>query len=178
MRTLLISLILLPALALAGEAATTYKWVDEDGKVHYSDSPPPGVEAEEADLPPLTTVPPPATRTESSLIDPAEPAAPRPYYQALRITAPTNDQALWLNSGQLAVSLAVAPALRANHTVAVFLDGKQAAGPTQQAQVTLPGVVRGTHTLTAVIVDAKGQILLRSPAVTVHILKHSVATPP
>lgn len=178
MRILIFSLLLLPALALAGEAATTYKWVDEDGKVHYSDSPPPGVEATEAELPPLITVPPPTTQTESSLIDPAERTKPQPYYQALRITEPANEQALWANSGQLTITLAVAPELRANHTVAVFLDGKQAAGPTQQAQVTIPGVVRGTHTLTAVIVDAKGQILLRSPTVTVHVHKHSVANPP
>lgn len=175
MRTLIISLLLVPALALAGEAATTYKWVDKDGKVHYSDSPPPEGQATEADLPPLITVP--ATPASSAPPAEPEPAAPRPYYQALRITAPANDQALWLNSGELGVSLVVAPVLRGNHAVVVFLDGKQAAGPTQQAQVTIPGVVRGTHVLTAVIVDAKGQILVRSPAVTVHVHKKSVANP-
>lgn len=178
MRTLLISLLLLPALALAGEAASTYKWVDEDGKVHYSDSPPPEGQATEVDLPPLTTVPAPATPPDSTLIDDSKPAAPQPYYQALHITAPANDQAIWLNSGQLPVSLAIQPVLRQSHAVVIFLDGKPAAGPTQQAQVTIPGVVRGTHTLTAAIVDAKGQILFQSPSVTVHILKKSVANPP
>ena len=34
-------------LPLCGPLAATYKWVDEDGNVVYSDKPPPGVETEE-----------------------------------------------------------------------------------------------------------------------------------
>lgn len=41
----LLALALLLAAAGAG-AAEVYRWVDADGKVHFSDSPPPGVAAE------------------------------------------------------------------------------------------------------------------------------------
>jgi hypothetical protein len=33
-------------LAMGASAAEVYRWVDKDGKVHFSDSPPPGVSAE------------------------------------------------------------------------------------------------------------------------------------
>ena len=46
-------LTLLILLARSGTAAgKIYKWVDENGKVHYSDSPPPGDTARQVELPP------------------------------------------------------------------------------------------------------------------------------
>jgi hypothetical protein len=33
-------------LALSASASDIYRWVDKDGKVHFTDSPPPGIEAE------------------------------------------------------------------------------------------------------------------------------------
>jgi len=42
----LVALVLLPCALVAD----MYKWVDESGKVHYSDSPPPGKKAKKLDL--------------------------------------------------------------------------------------------------------------------------------
>ena len=42
----LAALVLLPSVLVAD----MYKWVDENGKVHYSDSPPPGKKAKKLDL--------------------------------------------------------------------------------------------------------------------------------
>jgi glutaredoxin len=41
MRILTISLISMALLASGADAQTMYRWVDKDGKVHYSDQPPP-----------------------------------------------------------------------------------------------------------------------------------------
>jgi len=55
--------LLLVAVALAfsaGVAAQTYKWVDNDGKVRYGDTPPPGVKAQRLKPPPGPAQPPAA----------------------------------------------------------------------------------------------------------------------
>jgi hypothetical protein len=60
-------------------AATTYKWVDKQGQVHYSDSPPPGVAYETVATPshPAAAPPPRAPEsTSTSQPDPVPPPAP------------------------------------------------------------------------------------------------------
>jgi len=47
-RIVLLSLILLPGIAVA----EVYQWVDEDGNVHFGDSPPDNADAQTVDLPP------------------------------------------------------------------------------------------------------------------------------
>ncbi len=57
----LLCAILLPALIATGQAAAEmYKWVDENGQVHYSQLPPPGAKAE-------TVKPPPKVDTEQAV---------------------------------------------------------------------------------------------------------------
>ncbi len=51
----LVLLCLLVAYSDAGHSAEIYKWVDEDGKVHYSDSPPPDVVTEKIEPPPAAS---------------------------------------------------------------------------------------------------------------------------
>ena len=44
----------------AAASAQQYKWVDQDGKVRYGDTPPPGVKAQRLKPPPGASAPAPA----------------------------------------------------------------------------------------------------------------------
>lgn len=62
MRTTLISLILVLGSMVTGvTTAATYKWVDEEGNVNYSQVPPPGHRKVEKIAPPPAVAPPPPT---------------------------------------------------------------------------------------------------------------------
>lgn len=62
-------------------AATTYKWVDRDGQVHLSDTPPQGMPYEVIVTPDRAPAPPPQTPSRPAPPTPAAPAPP---------TAPTS----------------------------------------------------------------------------------------
>jgi hypothetical protein len=57
LRVLVFGLMLVVA---AGASAQLYRWVDKDGKVRYSDTPPPGVKATTLRPPPGSSAPAPA----------------------------------------------------------------------------------------------------------------------
>ena len=167
--TLLGMLGLLPALAAAG----VYKWVEPDGTVHYSDTPQPG--AEEVHVPPPQTyTPAPYTPITSR---PEAPAAPAEYSQ-MAITAPEAEANLWDNTGAIPVSFSLEPALKTErgHQLVVLLDG-QAQARIKGTSTTLENVERGSHTLQGQVTDATGNVLISSPAITVHLHRQSVFGP-
>ena len=157
----LISL-LAAATALAEEA---YRWVDDNGVVHYSDRPREG--AERIILPAPNTVtrsvsrPAPGSAAAASA-DTAQSSVPAPAfrYDSLEFASPGADETLWNIEGVLNVSLAVTPAMQAGHQVRVYFDGK-----TQIKQGTsfqIPEVYRGEHNIQAEIIDATGKLIIRS----------------
>lgn len=167
--TLLLVLGLLPALAAAG----VYKWVDADGTVHYGDTPQQG--AEEVHVPPPQTyTPAPYTPIAPQTEAPAVPAE----YTRMAITTPEAEATLRDNTGAIAVSFTLEPALKTErgHALVVLLDG-QAQAPVKGTSTTLENVTRGSHTLQGQIVDATGMVLISSPTITVHLHRQSVLGP-
>lgn len=69
-----IAILMLLATLVTAALADMYKWVDENGKVHYTDSPPPGKKAKKLDLkintfsapPEVSTVTNPPARTAAA----------------------------------------------------------------------------------------------------------------
>jgi len=154
-----------------------YKWVDETGQVHYSDRPMPG--AEQIQLPAT-----PAAR------QPAQEAAPSPTgtpdtapeeqtdaYRSVRITRPTQQATLWNIEGNLDVQVAVSPRLRPGHRVAVNLDGGLVDLRPLGLSFQVPNVFRGLHTLEAVVLDARGEVVIRSESVTFMVQQTSILNP-
>lgn len=160
---------LLPALAAAG----VYKWVDPDGTVHYSDKPQQGAEEVHVAPPQSYTPAPLPTFTPR----PEPPKAPAVYRQ-FSITSPEPDASFWDNTGALAVSFSLEPALQTErgHKLVVLLDG-QAQAPVAGTSTTLENVERGSHTLQGQITDATGTVLISSPSITVHLHRQSVLGP-
>ncbi|HHM04280.1 MAG TPA: DUF4124 domain-containing protein [Gammaproteobacteria bacterium] len=166
MRTLTLFFILTfsPSLSAVG---AVYKWVQADGTVVYSDSPPPHG-AEEIDLPPLQRLasPPP----------PLPPPPQPPTFKALpytdfRITRPGNDATLRDNNGNVDVAIKIEPALQTafGHTLTIVLDGRALLTGLSTPAARLDNVDRGTHTLQALVVDPTGKTVGATATVTFHL---------
>lgn len=163
--------ILLPALA----QAEIYRWVDENGVIHYSDSPHPG--AEEVILP---DSPPPAaaSRTAPQRTLPTNGDAPPPAtfdYERLAIMQPGSEETLWNIAGRLTVRLSLQPALRPGDRVRMYFDGQ--AREVSGLEVQLEEVWRGTHNLQAEVVNEAGELLVRSEPVRFHVQQTSIVNP-
>jgi len=171
----------LAAVAVAG--TTTYRWVDADG-VHYSDQPHPGAEQitlgttptySGADTQPSTPSQPPAGN------GPGQNNAPF-RYDSCAVTQPANDQML-MNSDSVTISVQPQPFLRNGDHVVITLDAQTidlGGGGQQQYQVS--PVDRGTHTVSAAIMDPGGNSLCQSLALKFHVqqprlLQRPVPTP-
>lgn len=140
--------------------AQAYRWVDEDGVVHYSDRPREG--AEQIVLPKPNTVSTPRRSPASDAGEAAEEAAPEePFsYDGLEITNPGAEETLWNIEGVLSVSLDVQPSLQPGHQVRVYFNGEPQMVDGTSFQ--LQEVWRGVHNIQAEILDETGQMMVRS----------------
>ncbi len=160
--------------------AQVYRWVDEDGVVHYTDRPVEG--AEVVDLPQArgTTFRRPAPLPSAEPAATAEEDADDGFaYESFRVAQPSDEETLWNIGATLDVSLSLIPALRAGHQIEVWFDGSvlenRASG---SLSFTIPEVYRGTHTLWARVLDSSGQVLIQSNEITFYVQQTSVINPP
>jgi hypothetical protein len=84
---------LLVGLAIPIAAADTYKWVDKQGQVHYTDTPPAGVPYEVIAVPRAPTAPLPARAPSTSTPTPAAVAPSEPAPTAPVVDAAAQDRA-------------------------------------------------------------------------------------
>ena len=157
--------------------AQAYKWVDEDGVVHYSDRPEPG--AEELELPRQprigTAIAPRggAARAQES----EEPADVEPFqYQVLEVASPAPEETLWNIEGILNVSLNLQPGLQPGHRIRVYFDGQPRFVSGTSFQVDQ--VFRGTHNLQAEVIDQNGELMIRSQPGRFYVQQNRVTGPP
>lgn len=171
MRTRLITALFL-LLAAGSVSAQAYRWVDENGVVHYSDRPEPG--AERIDLPSDKTVarrsPPAASRTRPAGEQPTNPAAFK--YESLDIASPAAEETLWNIEGALNVTLNLQPPLQDGHQVRVYFDGNPTLVEGTSFQIT--EVYRGVHNLQAEVLDATGKLMIRSVPNRFYVQQNSI----
>ena len=174
---------LLCALGLfAGSAgAQIYSTVDADGNRVFSDQPGPG--ASKVELAPTNVIPrtPTASSASSSSNNNAS-SGNDVVYQQLSITSPAHDSSLRSNEGNLTLTVATDPPLSGGHLLKLSIDGvlSQTGVPgtgSATHQLTAHNIDRGTHEVAAVVVDARGAELQRSPSITVHLQRTSVNQP-
>lgn len=161
--------------------AQAYKWIDEDGVVHYSDRPQPG--AEQVELP---KAPPRSSaaatmssnRVGSSRGDEAAepPSQEAPFrYESLTIASPAAEETLWNIEGVLNVSLDLRPALQPGHRVRVYFDGEPQM--VRGTSFQLEEVWRGVHNLQAEVLDETGKLMIRSVPNRFYIQQNSINMP-
>jgi hypothetical protein len=166
MRWKLFTLMLL-ACPLAS-AGPVYKWVDENGVIHYSDQPHENAQK--------IHVGEPQTYKATQYADPGASAESQVSYKCA-VTSPA-DQQTFTNTDAVGVGAQVEPALHADTPIFVMLDGRMVTDqPTDALQFTLKGLERGEHNLSIVVRDAAGKVACSSPAVTFFVRLPSVFAP-
>ncbi len=164
---------LLVAIALPALAADAWRWKDDKGVVHYSDTPVPG--AERIAMPDSV----PGSNTGSTT-QPVQPPPPEPAafkYSECIVRAPGNDQTF--NAvNQVTASLSLSPALLPDHRIQVILDELvYPAWPARSLAFTLKDIYRGTHTLAVRVVDAEDKPVCTGPAISFHVRQPSLLAP-
>lgn len=160
-----ILLMILLAATLASPAfADVYRWTDSKGVIHYTDHPP-AKDAQPAQLPNLQTYKPSAPVPTPVPADDSDQSANTPA-PPLSIAEPKNEATI--RDAQGRISITVATALQPGQGLVYYLDGKaQNDAPTPSTGYLFSGVDRGTHEISAAVVNAAGKELTRSAAVTV-----------
>jgi len=151
-------LIILMLLSFSASAAI-YKWVDDKGKVHYSDKEVTG--AEEVNLPAAVTYSP-VPVDSSATNKPTQEV--QVGYTAMSILKPKMNETIRSNNGDVQVEIELKPSLRPDDTITLYLDGKVVLKGGVKTSVTLATLDRGSHTLRATVFDKNGVALIISKA--------------
>jgi hypothetical protein len=172
-------LVVLLAVRIAG-AAEVFRWVDENGQVHYSDRP--GIGAEMLILPEAQTFHTPVAnvvrRSKDKQPKSGADDTEQRRYTSLGIAKPAEDEVFWNVAGEIDVSIRLQPDLQRDHKVRLFLDGRLVDGVASSGQsFKLTEVVRGTHSLRAEIQNARGTSLIESPPVVFTVHQTSIRNP-
>ena len=164
----------------SASAAKTYRWVDAQGVVHYSDTPQPGAQqvtlspAQTYSAPPAQATPPPLSTPPAASGSPPE---TEETYQSCAITQPLAETSLFVpDSVHVAVTLD--PPLREGDRLQVLLDGQplQSNSPTATS-LEAPQPDRGAHVLSAVVRDSTGKMVCSSSGLTFYVQRPSVLAP-
>ncbi len=166
------------AVSLAAASQDIYRWVDEDGVVHYSDQP----GSDSAVL--IQTIEPniiDAAESSSSVAvssggdddGPREPDVPP--YESLSIVSPTPDQVFFGADAVVSATLELDGTLRSDHSVVFFLNGNrhEATG----LSMDFSELARGSYFLRASILDQAGRPVLSSQQVSFHVRQPSINSP-
>ena len=159
--------------ATAAAAQEAYRWVDEDGVVHYSDRPREGAEAIVLPSPNVATtrrIPSPAAARDEDE-EPAE--EPTTGYTSIEIVSPAAEETLWNIEGVLNVSVALQPALQPGHQVRAYFDGQMQ--PVSGTSFQLQEVWRGVHNLQVEVVDETGRVMIRTQPNRFYVQQNTVA---
>ena len=160
--------------AAAATAQEAYRWVDEDGVVHYSDRPREGAETIILPKPNVATtrrVPRPAEQTQPDKESAGERETTR--YTSIKVVSPAAEETLWNIEGVLNVSVALQPALQPGHQVRAYFDGEMQ--PVSGTSFQLQEVWRGAHNIQVEVVDATGKVMIRSQPSRFYVQQNTVA---
>lgn len=152
--------------------AQVYKTVDAQGNITYSDKPK-GDASHEVQLREVNTISAPTTtpsargpsvsvtshQAEQAFID----------YQ-IAIISPRDEVILPVGQRDLAIAVAVTPALAENHLLVYFLNG-ELLEETSSPSIIVQDVPRGIHTIVVEAIDAQGRSLGVSAPVKVNLMR-------
>jgi len=146
-----------------------YRWVDKEGKIHFSDTAVPGtseIKVKESNLLSTGTVQG-ITLNQSDADNKSNKDAPLSYQAT--ITSPENDQALRSNNGNIDIHVSIEPAKKNKQTLQLYLDGKKLGSPQISPIIRAQNIDRGTHQVQVELLDKDGKELAKTQIVTVHL---------
>ncbi len=156
-----------------------YHWVDEDGKIHFSDTAVPGTEqlsiseqsisSDKKEKKQSTN----STVDELSLDEPLAQEQENITYQAT-ITSPEDDKALRSNDGSIDIHVITEPEKENTQKFQLYLDGKALGEPQISSTMRALNIDRGTHQVRVHLLDENGKVLAKTQVVTVHLQRATV----
>jgi len=158
----------------AAQTITTYRWVDAQGVVHYSDTPQPGAQVIQQKSAQTYRAPAPPTSAAAAAAAAAK-DADSPI-QCCGVIDPASEASFFAPDA-VPVAVQVTPGLRPGDQVAVTVDGaalNPAVPGRLQYQVSAP--VRGAHTVNVTVQDADGKQLCHS-SLTFYVQQPSLLSP-
>ncbi|MGS0679902.1 DUF4124 domain-containing protein [Shewanella sp. 125m-7] len=166
--------ILLMLLVTTLAHATVYKWVDENGKVHFSDEPVKNAEVVEfkentqnsLKLPEVTVLP--GTTSDSEAV--------KPLYK-MSIASPTEEESIRSNDGDITIITNITPQLAAAHQLALYMDGNQIGSKQTIGIFKLKNINRGEHTFAVKAFDQNGKIIASTSTRTIFLHRTSIYGP-
>lgn len=151
-----------PDAPAAKGGTTLYKWVDESGVVHYSDQPHSG--ADKIQVHKAQTYPGQRAAPRSSSAT-KPPSTGR--YERFLLTSPQDGDVFVNTGGAIPIAVDLEPGLAPEHSLWFLLDGEHVDGLAPEAtEGTLSALDRGTHTLVAQVVDARGTVVVYTDPVS------------
>ncbi len=161
-------LLVMSFLCLAVQAQV-YRWVDAEGKVHYTDRPHEG--AEQVAVPTSRAADPAEDEGEGE----GESGAPRSAsadggedYESFSILAPTENQTVSNPAREVSISLMLAPGLQSGHSLRMTVNGEVQGQPLKATQFRLTQLTPGTHSLQVAVHDADGNTVATTQTVNFH----------
>jgi len=174
------SLLLLSTLLSLSSSLTTatemkiYRWVDQEGKVHFSDTAAPGtaeIEVKNNNL--LSTENKKRVLTNlPTVADESHDKTPISYQAT--ITSPEDDKALRSNNGSIDIHVSTTPAKTNTQTLQLYLDGKKLGSPQLSPIIQAQNINRGTHQVQVELLDKNGKTLTKTQIVTVHLQRITI----
>jgi hypothetical protein len=171
LRSILVFFCLFAATAVAAQEA--YRWVDEDGVVHYSDRPREGAEVVQLPAPNVATLRRAPKPSAGSADEEQQAGQPATGYSSIQIVSPGAEETLWNIEGVLNVSVALQPSLQPGHQVRAYFDGQMQ--PVSGTSFQLQEVWRGVHNIQVEVVDATGKVMIRSQPSRFYVQQNTVA---
>ncbi len=174
MKPLLVAAALLLALPAQAEV---YRIVNPDGSVTFTDQPQQG--AERVKLPPVSTYPAPRVSAPVQASSDQDEESTDAGYNSFVVTEPAPETTIRDNQGNVSMQVRVEPALRVEqgHRIQFMVDGVDQGEPSTNTGATFQNVNRGSHSLSARLIDAEGNTLMTTPPVTVFVRQASVLFP-
>ena len=149
--------------------AEVYKTVDKQGRVTYTDLPPPDTQAKVVELPVINTVPETQIQPRNTV---SNPAVADVVYQ-LNIVAPENGTTLTPGDRSVDILVSVSPGLDDGLMLSYFLNDSLIERTTEST-ITLMEPPRGEHQLAVEVTDEDGKSFGKSPSVTFAVIRPTI----
>jgi len=167
-------------LAVASAMASgVYKVVDDQGNITYTDAPPAETVMDEVLLPAINPISSPAPRpapnseaTRSPESADAEPVMAFTGYSSAALAAPLDGSLVHFDEPSLMVQVALTPPLEADHLVQFYVDGSAYGSAIPASSLSIGGLERGSHRISARVLSSQGAVLAITESVTVHVQRH------
>lgn len=162
-------LVLILLLIATPSYAAVYKWVDDAGRVHYSDKPRAGAKAVPKE--PITTYQAPPKPAPKPAVEPAKP--PAAVYSYIEINSPKQNDTVMGDEGPVSIVYMLDRPLHTGHRVQLLLDGKVVMTGLRRV-FKLEDAERGEHQVVVRVVDEQDREVISSKPVSFFVYRHSI----